>query len=143
METHNIDFEIPLTREQWDELGRSVDYRPDFGMLSWAPADPDVIHVAIRGDDHPDGWDDMVLPADAPRNTLRQVARFVYNDGRPYARIEPPPEPMPPAISLEAEQELQRSLERWVRGKWHELLRLSGIHYVSGSLPATEPRPPQ
>lgn len=142
MQPRNLDFEIPLTRAQWDQLAQSANFRPDFGVLRWTPDDPDVIQVSIREDDRPDGWAALTPPlADMPPED-REVARFVYNDGRPYARLEPPAQPVPPATLPQQDERLQRALERWVRGKWHELLRLAGIHYDRGALPSTEPRPP-
>lgn len=57
MQPHNLDFGIPLTRAQWDQLGQSANFRPDYGVLRWAPGEPDVIQVSIRGDDRPDGWE--------------------------------------------------------------------------------------
>lgn len=142
MERRNLDFEIPLTREQWVQLGESANLRPDYGVMRWAPADFDVIHLSIREDDVPEGWqaaappaDDRVAPAD------REVARFVYNDGRPYAQLEPPANVPADRPGNEAAMEVR--LERWVRAKWHELMRDSGIHYDRGALPADEPNPPR
>jgi hypothetical protein len=143
MEEHNIDFGVPLTREQWDQIGQSANFRPDFGVMRWSPDEPDVIQISIREEELPPGWEAIAPPDDGRRPDDREVARFLYNDGRPFARLEPPDEPKPPAISAEHDRELQVALERWVREKWHELLRLSGIHYDSGSLPAEEPNPPR
>src|SRR4051812_28805004 len=64
--THrNLDFEIPLTREQWEQLGESADMRPDYGVLRWAPAEFDVIRVSMREDELPRGWLPAVPRADA------------------------------------------------------------------------------
>jgi len=142
MQRRNLDFEIPLTRAQWDQLGQAANFRPDYGVLRWTPEDPDVIQLSMREDDRPEGWDALTPPVDDLAPEDREVARFVYNDGRPYAHLEPPPQPAPPATLPQEDERLQRSLEHWVRGKWHELLRLSGIHYDRGALPATEPNPP-
>jgi hypothetical protein len=143
MEHRNLDFGIPLTREQWDQLGQSANFRPDYGVMRWTPAEPDVIQISIREAERPQGWDAIAPPDDGRPPDDREVAQFVYNDGRPFARIEPPEEPKPPAITAEQDRELQVALERWVRAKWHELLRESGIHYDSGSIPAVEPNPPR
>ncbi|MFL5576874.1 MAG: hypothetical protein ACJ79S_12980 [Gemmatimonadaceae bacterium] len=142
MERRNLDFEVPLTREQWEQLGQSANFRPDFGVMRWAPAEFDVIRVSVREDDAPEGWGDAAPPADdrvAP--TDREVARFVYNDGRPFAQVEPPANV--PAARPEDRRKLQVHLERWVRAKWHELMRDAGIHYDRGALPADEPNPPR
>jgi hypothetical protein len=142
MQRRNIDFEIPLTRELWDQLGQAANLRPDFGVMRWSPAEPDFIQLSIREDDRPDGWDTITPPLDDMAPEDREVARFVYNDGRPYARLEPPSQPTPPADLPHDDQRLEQSLERWVRSKWHEMLRDSGIHYDRGALPAAEPNPP-
>jgi hypothetical protein len=139
----NIDFEAPVSREQWDQIGQAAAFRPDYGVLSWSPAEWEVIHVAVRGDDAPEGWEDEVPRDDGVRPDEREVARFVYNDGRPYAQIVPPSAPTTPAVLPQQEQEMQVQLDRWVRGKWHELLRSSGLHYDSGARLAVEPNPPQ
>lgn len=143
MQRRNLDFEIPLTRVQWEQLGHAANFRPDYGVMRWSPAEPDVIQLSVREDDHPDGWDAIVPPVDDIPPEDREVARFVYNDGRPYARLEPPDQPAPPALLPEEDARLELALERWVRDKWHELLRLSGLHYDRGALPATEPNPPR
>lgn len=142
MQPRNLDFEVPLTREQWQQLGETANQREDFGVLRWATADFDVIRVSAHTDDRPDGWDDLATRADFAADD-REVARFVYNDGRPYARLEPPLEPAPPAITSVQDRALDTSLERWVRDKWRGLMRDSGIHYDAGALPNVEPNPPQ
>jgi hypothetical protein len=142
MQPRNLDFEIPLTRMQWEQIGRSAAARSDHGVRRWTPAEPDVIRLSIRDGDCPDGWNDIVPPLDGLPPEDREVARLIYNDGRPYAHVEPPVQPKPPAILAQDDARLQRSLEHWVRGKWHELLRLSGIHYESGAISPTEPFPP-
>ena len=141
MQPRNLDFEIPLTREQWQQLGESANLREDYGVLRWAPVEFDLIRVAAHTDDAPLGW---AGEATAAANAIddREVARFVYNDGRPYARLDgrvlaTPGQGTPTDAAQSA------SLERWVRDKWHGLLRESGIHYDRGALPADEPNPPQ
>jgi hypothetical protein len=142
MERRNLDFEVPLTREQWEQLGQSANFRPDYGVMRWAPAEFDVIRISVREDDAPEGWADAAPPADdrvAPSD--REVARFLYNDGRPYAQVDPPPNV--PAGRPEDRAEMEVHLDRWVRAKWHELMRDSGIHYDRGALPADEPNQPR
>jgi hypothetical protein len=143
MQTRDIDFEIPLTREQWEQLGHSANARPDYGALRWTPDDPDVIRLSIREEERPAGWNTIAPSVADMAPEDREVARFVYNDGRPYARLEPPPQPESPAIPPQEDEQMQRALERWVRDRWHELLRLAGIHYDRSALPAIEPSPPQ
>ncbi|GJG88303.1 hypothetical protein tb265_34840 [Gemmatimonadetes bacterium T265] len=141
MNNHNLDFEIPLTREQWQQLGEAANLREDFGVLRWATSDFDVIRVSVHADDAPAGWDGIATRTEFAADD-REVARFVYNDGRPYARVEPPAEPAPPAITAAEDRALDVALDRWVRDKWHGLLRESGLHYESGALPTEEPNPP-
>lgn len=143
MEHRNLDFEIPLTREQWQQLGESANLREDFGVLRWAPADFDVIRVSAHTDDAPAGWEGAATPVDLRVADDREVARFVYNDGRPYARLDPERVLPTPGGGTPGDRALDTSLERWVRDKWHGLLRDSGIHYDRGALPADEPNPPQ
>jgi hypothetical protein len=138
---HNLDFGIPLTREQWEQLGESANAREDFGIMRWAPAEFDVIRVAMRSDDAPKGWSELAPTGTERLTPDREVARFVYNDGRPYARLEPPTQPAVPAVTSAGAAQLEVQLERWVRGKWHELLADSGIHFDRGALPADEPNP--
>lgn len=144
MNPRNIDFEIPLTREQWQQLGEAANLRADYGVLRWAPANFDVIRVSAHTDDRPPGWDGIAT-AVAERRVAddREVARFIYNDGRPFAHLEPPEQPAVGAgLTQAGDAALDASLERWVRGKWHALLRDSGIHYDRGALPPDEPNPP-
>ena len=142
MQRRNIDFEIPLTPEQWAQLGDSANARPDFGVLRWLPEERDVIHVALRADDAPDGWRPMAPPVDGAGPSDREVARFVYNDGRPFAQLTPPDGLAPPAVSPGEARALEIGLERWVREKWHTLMREAGIHDDPGALPTEEPNAP-
>ena len=142
METRNLDFEIPLTREQWQQLGESANQREDFGVLRWAPAEFDVIHLSAHTDDAPAGWGGEATPSNLTVGDDREVARFVYNDGRPYARLDGRVLAAP-GRGTPTDAAQSASLERWVRDKWHGLLRDSGIHYDRGALPAEEPNPPQ
>ena len=139
--THrNLDLGTPLTREQWEQLGHAADMRPDYGVLRWTPAEFEVIRVAMREDELPDGWQPAVPRADAPVSD-REVARFRWNDGRPYAELDLPDAPLPPAITAVERDAMELELERWVRQRWHALLRESGIPYDGGAILAEEPNP--
>jgi hypothetical protein len=141
MDPHNLDLGIPLTREQWLQLGEGANARPDDGVLQWAPADFDVIRVSIRAADAPKGWADAAPPERA-RLHEREVARFVYNDGRPYAAVDRVQHPEPPAVRAQEHDDLEVELVHWVRHKWHELLADSGVKGAGpGTIPATEPKP--
>jgi hypothetical protein len=143
MQRRNLDFQIPLTREQWQQLGDSANLRPDYGVLRWDPTEFDVIRVAMQQDEHPAGFAQAVPQQDAVTGDDREVARFVYNDGRPFAELQPPPNLTRPAVSPDEERALDQQLERWVREKWHGLLRDSGIDFDRGALPLDEPNSPR
>ncbi len=142
MERRNLDLGIPLTREQWQQLGESANLREDYGVLRWAPAEFDVIHVSAHVDDAPEGWVGLATRPDLRVADDREVARFIYNDGRPFARLDAE-RPLPtPGGGTPREVAYVASLERWVRDKWRGLMRDSGIHYDRGALPLDEPNPP-
>lgn len=129
MESRNLDFDTSLTRMEWEQLALSVASRADHGVAHWTPDEPEVIRLMIREGDYPEGWDGIVPPLDGLPPEEREVARIVFNDGRPYAQLEPPPQPDRPVILPQEDEQMQHALEQWVRGKWHELLRLSGLRY--------------
>jgi hypothetical protein len=139
MERRNIDLGVPLTRDQWRQIGEAADFQADEGVLQWTPGEFDVIHVSLRANDAPKGWQD-IAPADVVRQYDGEVARLVYNDGRPMAHLTPPLQPAPPAVLPQEDQALQVALERWVRGKWHMLMRAAGLHNNIGAIPTEEPR---
>ncbi len=136
METRNLDLDITVTAEQWQQLGRTANATARDGAgFRWDERQPDEIRVLFREDDVPARWQDRVSPpglygADAPA-----AARLVFNDGRPYASVEPPAAPAAPVITEDEQDAMQRELERWVRDKWHELMRASGLHYTRGHIP--------
>ncbi len=138
MERRNLDLGIPLTRDQWLQVGEAADFQPDEGVLEWAPGEFDVIHVSIRAKDAPDGWQNMVQRKGV-EPIEREVARFVYNDGRPMAQLTPPAEPGVPALQLEQDREMGIELERWVRGKWNCLVEAAGLRHNAGAIPDKEP----
>jgi hypothetical protein len=141
MERHNLDLGIPITREQWLQLGEGANARPDDGVLQWEPAEFDVIHVSIRATDAPKGWAD-VAPPERARLDEREVARFVYNEGRPFAAVTSVGHAEPPAVRREQHDDMDVELSRWVRAKWQELLCDSGIKWDrAGAIATTEPNP--
>lgn len=137
MEKRNLDFGIEVTGDQWEELGRTAAaLGPKDGGYQWDDGDPERIHVLLRDEDAPEGWRDFVSPEDRYGAHERQAAEFRFNGGRPYARIEPPDHLVePPAVRDDDEAAMTRELERWVRGRWHELMRRSGLHYDRGHIP--------
>ena len=126
MERRNIDFEVPVTREEWRQIAEAAAFRPDYGVLRWRPEEFEVIHVAIRGDDAPAGWSSEVPRVNDRAPEEREVACFIFNDGRPFAQLDPPDAPEMPAISPQRNAQMEAELEQWVRDKWQYLLESSG-----------------
>ena len=129
MQARNIDFDTSLTLREWEQLALSIASRADHGVADWTPTEPDVIRLSIREGDYPEGWDGIVPPLDDLPPEEREVARIVFNDGRPYAHLEPPRQPERPVLLPQDDERMQLALEKWVREKWHELLRFSGLRY--------------
>lgn len=133
MERRNLDFDLELSPEQWETLILRADtLGPDEGGFDIAPDRDEEIQVFMTATDQPARWQDWVGNDETYGATEREVARFHYNSGRPYAEIEVGDRVVEPVFTEEQVAEMQREMERWVRGKWHELLRESGIHYERG-----------
>lgn len=126
MERRNIDFEVAISRDQWDTLGRTAAALPD-PVLAWTIETPEQIELRIRGDDAPTGFAGFVAVPGRYGVADTKVAEIVFNDGRPFAALEPPPEFMPPNITRDQEQALEGELQRWVRNKWHVLVDEAGV----------------
>ncbi len=142
MEERNLDFEIPVTLAQWDQLGRTAArLGPGDGGFDWREREPDRIHVFMRNADAPDGWRDFVGSAGRYGEPEREVAQFVFNDGRPYAEVRSAPQVEPPNFSQAQEREMDVEMERFVRGKWESLMKESGLHYDPGHLDYSRPPP--
>jgi hypothetical protein len=137
MEERNVDFEIPLSREQWRELGENAKALGPSGF-TWNEQDPDRIHVYLREQEARGIWSRLVSDEETYGTDRREIAQFVFNDGRPFAHLEAPPSLDEPAITSDEETALELGQERWVRDKWHYLLDKSGIHFESGYSPARE-----
>lgn len=131
MEHRNIDFEVTITREQWDQLGRTAAALPDYGVLQWNAEQPETIEVRARREDAPSGFQNVVSPRIQYGSGQAPVAEFVFNDGRPYAALQPPRALEPPVVTEQEEQVLERELQRWVRNKWHRLVDEAGVEIGS------------
>ena len=131
MERRNIDFEVSITREQWDQLGRTAAALPDYGVLNWTAEQPETIEVRARNADAPSGFQDIVSSPSRYGTGRQTIAEFVFNDGRPYAALQPPPAFDRPIVTEQQEQALERELQRWVRNKWHELVDEAGVEITS------------
>lgn len=137
MEARNLDLGIDVTRAQWEELCRTAaSLGPTDGGLDWRETEPERIRVFLRVADAPGRWRDFVSDASVYGVHEREIARFVFNDGRPYAAMgDPVAWVEQPAFDDEAEATMRRDLERHVRGRWHDLMRASGLHYERGHIP--------
>ena len=137
MEARNLDFEIEVTRDQWDELGRTAAaLGPEQGGLDWRENEPDEIRVFLRDEDAPGRWRDFVTDEDVYGAHEREIARFRFNDGRPFADVDDPVRWIEePAFSEVEQHGMRRDIERFVRTRWHDLMRASGLHYDRGHIP--------
>ncbi|HEV2149326.1 MAG TPA: hypothetical protein VGR37_18125 [Longimicrobiaceae bacterium] len=142
MEERNLDFEIPLSRDQWDQLGQTAArLGPHDWGYDWREGDEARIHVFMRNEEARGAWSDFVVDEGAYGDTELEVAHFVFNDGRPYARIEAPPQVQPPNVTPDQERSMQAGLEHFVRDKWEMLMKESGIHHTRGHTDHDRGRP--
>lgn len=136
MEPRNLDFGIELTSDQWAELGRAADaLGAEEAGFAWDEDRFDEIRVLLRDEDAPNLLRDWVSSEGPYGDTEVEVAQFRFNGGRPFAELEIPDSAMPPVVSEDEERAMQHELEEWVRGKWQELMRSSGLHFDRGHLP--------
>jgi hypothetical protein len=133
MERRNLDFEVEMSAAQWSTLTRRADaLGPERAGFDRGANATDEIQVFLRTDDAPPHWRDWVGDPETYGPTTREVARFHFNSGRPYAEIDAGAEVVEPGYFEHDVAAMQAEMEEWVRGKWHELLRESGIHYERG-----------
>ncbi len=136
MEERNLDFGIELTSDQWAELGRAADaLGAEEAGFAWDEARFDEIRVLLRDVDAPNLWRDWVSSEQTYGGAELEVAQFRFNGGRPFAELEMPNFAEQPVVSDDEERAMQQELETWIRGKWRELLRSSGLHFDRGHLP--------
>jgi hypothetical protein len=134
MEKRNLDFDIEITPDQWEELGRTAAGLGHDQGFSWNAEDSTDIEVMLRPDSAPATWRDRLTDERTYGEHVGHVARFVFNDGRPFARLEPWYDPQPPAVPPDLADQMRGDLESWVRNRWHDLMRESGMHYERGHL---------
>lgn len=139
MEQRNLDFEIEMTRAQWEELGQSANAAPSQDeSYEWDPERSDEIRVRVRKSDVPELWRDYITEDESYGEDSLEVARLHFNGGRPYASIDTPYTVDEPVYSEDEADGMRRELESWVRDKWHGLMRESGLHYDRGHIPQDE-----
>ena len=133
MRKHNLDFGIPLVREQWDQLGRSAAaLSPSGSGFVWRGDEWSTIRVYLRKNDVPGELRALVNERDWAGMLEREVAEFRYNAGRPFATVLAIDAPNEPAITEDEEQRMRQALDHWVRLKWRDLMEASGLHYDRG-----------
>ena len=133
MEERNLDFEIPITEEQWGQMGQTAArLGPHDWGFDWREGDRDRIHVFMRNEEATGPWRDFVSDEGAYGDTELEVAHFVYNDGRPYAAMQAPPQVEEPNVTDAQEKAMQSGLEHFVREKWDMLMKESGLHFTRG-----------
>lgn len=144
MEQRNLDFEIEISRDQWEELGRAADAAsPEEEGYDWDPDHSEEIRLFARNEDVPQLWRDFVSDEETYGEQAREVARFHFNGGRPFASIDVPYLVDEPVYTEQEVDGMRRDLEQWVRTRWHSLMRRSGLHYERGLLaPAVSERAP-
>jgi hypothetical protein len=131
MKERNLDFDIPLTRDQWNELTQTAEALESLGY-AWNGKDPERIHVRLRDEEARGAWEGFVSDEDVYGDHEVELGQFIYNDGRPYAHLEALPTVEEPSVTDRQEHEMQIGQERWVREKWHDLMERSGLHYERG-----------
>lgn len=144
MEERNLDFEIPVTRDQWAQLGQTAArLGPGDAGFAWREEEQDRIHVYLRNEEAQGAglWKDYLSDEGSYGRSEMEVAQFVYNDGRPYAHVEAPVEAQEPVVTGPEKAAMQQGLEEFVREKWELLLRESGLHYTRGHVPTDLPQP--
>ncbi len=139
MRKHNLDFGIPIAREQWDQLGRTAAaLRPSGIGLVWRGDEWSTIRVYLRKNDVPAELRSLVNDRDWAGMLEREVAEFRYNAGRPFATVLEIDAPDEPAISEAEEARMRQALDHWVRLKWSQLMEASGLHYDRGGTTADD-----
>ncbi|HET7322471.1 MAG TPA: hypothetical protein VFI96_08265 [Longimicrobiaceae bacterium] len=134
MQERNIDFDIPMTHDQWNELGRNARALEPSGFR-WSESEPDRIHVLLRDEEARGLWDRFVSDEDRYGAHERELAEFVFNDGRPFAHLRAPAAAEEPSVTDGEEQAMEAGQERWARQKWDYLMEKSGIHFERGHVP--------
>lgn len=128
MHERNVDFEIGLTPAQWSELTQTAEALESLGYR-WNGKDPQHIHLRMRDEDVQGVWDTLVVGENRYGAHDVELAHIVYNDGRPYAHLEALPTLDEPNLTEGQEHEVEVGQERWVRSRWQDLLKRSGLHF--------------
>jgi hypothetical protein len=126
VEERNLDFEIPMTRDQWRQVGeRAKALRPS--GFDWNDQEPDRIRVYLRDEEARGIWNRLLADEDRYGAHEIEIAQFVFNDGRPFAHLEAPSTLDEPQVLPQEEAAVEAGQEQYVRDKWHYLLEESGL----------------
>lgn len=133
MRKHNMDFGMPVSREQWDQLGRTAAaLGPSGSGFVWRGDEWSTIRVYLTNDDAPGELRALVDQPDRAGMLEHEVGELRYNAGRPFATVLAIEEPNEPAITEDEEQRMRQALDEWVRLKWRQLVDASGLRYDRG-----------
>ena len=142
MRERRLDLGVPVTEEQWEQLGRTAKARGGRAAgFEWKGDEFGEIHLFARDADSPAALRSHLEPDDRYGRHELPIATFLYNGGRPYADVRSLSEPDEPGTTNDREHAMQREINGWVRNRWHDLLRDSGVHYVRGHGAGDELRP--
>lgn len=130
MEERNVDLEIPLSEEQWFQIGKAAQANQALGY-EWKGSEGDRIHVYLRDEEARGAWEGLVSDENLYGDQEVEIAQFVFNDGRPFAHLEAIPAFDEPSVTAPEEDALEVGQERFVRGKWHQLVERAGIQEPS------------
>lgn len=134
MEERNIDFDIPVTRDQWKQIAETAHGMEPSGY-GWNGDDPERIRVFLRDEEARGLWSRFVSDEGQYGAHDLEIAQIEYNGGRPFAHLEALPTAVEPAISDGEQAAMEVGQERFVREKWHQLMERSGLHFTPGTIP--------
>lgn len=129
MERRNLELG-PITAEQWDILGRTARDLTAVSGFDWQPDACNELGIFMTIENAPAEWRDWVSERDEYGASERRAATVLWNDGDPFARVEIEPLPESPNVLPQNVELMQQKFEHWLRGRWQELLRESGLHYT-------------
>ena len=133
MRKHNMDVGTPVSREQWDQLGRTAAaLGPSGSGFVWRGDEWSTIRVYLGKNDVPGELRAVVDERDGTGMLEHEVAELRYNAGRPFATVLAIDEPNEPTITEDEEQRMRQALDEWIRLKWRQLVDASGLRYDRG-----------
>lgn len=141
MDERNVDFEVPLTDDQWNQVAQTAGRLSKDWGVEWSDEDRERIEVYLRAEEARGAWERYVGGGDGYASDQMRVAEIRFNGGRPYARLQPPSSAREPAIDETELRAMDAGLERFVRDRWGQLLDESGLQFTRGRVPTDLPEP--